>query len=481
MSKLFVKSSLVACAAIMLVAGGYFYFRIGHQSNQRVIELRNDGFHPSQLSIQQGESVTFITKRNRPFWPASDEHPTHSIYPEFDAKRPIDPNSTWSFTFTRTGEFKFHDHLSPSFLGTIIVAGTRAAIEAECDPQKNSYTCWKKDLLAVLNDKGLSAAFDRIEELYRTDPQFAAQCHSLAHDLGHGAYKFYLKEKNAVLSPQAAYCANGYYHGFMESLLNATGDLTEAHDFCLFIEDQMKDKAPDAGLQCFHGIGHGAIAMTVKASTKQVTEQSLIQPALKLCEQGTDNDDQLYRCASGAYNSIANAYITGEYNLSPNKQNPLWFCREQPEKYKESCYGNMNSFIYWLAGNDFAKAALYIEQIPEPEYAAKTMVYLGGLSAITTAKEDPAKAVLSCRQLSANLRSPCIQGFAHGFLEHGTPGREYEDAIKFCETPIMTAGEKESCLKYSLSKLRGWYPLDKIKTICSGVKQEYRLYCPKYD
>jgi hypothetical protein len=472
------KKIFLAILGVLILSALYFT-NLG-RTDARVIVLKNDGFHPSNLTINKNETVFFKTERNRPFWPASDEHPTHSIYPEFDAKAPVDANNTWSFTFTRAGEFRFHDHLSPSFLGTIKVTGDEA-VTAACDKQKNTYSCWKEDLLSILDDKGLSAAFDRIEELYNSDQQFAAQCHSLAHDLGHGAYKYYLKEKDAVISPRAAYCANGYYHGFMESLLNATGDLVEAHDFCLFIEDQMRGKAPDAGLQCFHGIGHGAIAMTVKAGNAKVDEESLIKPALELCERASDKDEQLYRCASGAFNSIANAYITGEYNLTIDKQNPMWLCQQQPVKYKESCYGNMNSFIYRLADNDFAKAALYVEGIPEPEYAVKTMVYLAALSTLTTAKQDPGSAVLSCRSLSKNLHTPCIQGFTHGFLEHGTPDREYEDAVRFCETPIMNEGEKETCLKYSLSSLTGWYSLDKIKVICTGLKPEYQLFCPKYE
>jgi plastocyanin len=54
-------------------------------------------------------------------WVASDPHPIHTDYSAFDAKQGIAPGDTYSFTFTKTGNWGFHNHLNPSATGTITV------------------------------------------------------------------------------------------------------------------------------------------------------------------------------------------------------------------------------------------------------------------------------------------------------------------------------------------------------------------------
>jgi len=86
-----------------------------------VVEMRDDGFHPNDLRINKGDTIRFVSSRGVLFWPASNEHPVHSIYREFDPLRPIEPNESWEFTFEKKGVWEFHDHLYSFFGGTITV------------------------------------------------------------------------------------------------------------------------------------------------------------------------------------------------------------------------------------------------------------------------------------------------------------------------------------------------------------------------
>jgi plastocyanin len=86
-----------------------------------VVTLTEDGFVPSQLSIRVGDTVAFKTSNNDLFWPASNLHPSHGIYPEFDPLGPVQPTHVWSFTFDKAGEWKYHDHLAPYYTGVITV------------------------------------------------------------------------------------------------------------------------------------------------------------------------------------------------------------------------------------------------------------------------------------------------------------------------------------------------------------------------
>lgn len=87
----------------------------------KTVTYSASGFSPQSVTIKAGDTVVFKNTSGRDFWPASGPHPTHTNYPEFDAKKNVASGSSYSFTFTKTGSWKYHDHLNPALTGTIIV------------------------------------------------------------------------------------------------------------------------------------------------------------------------------------------------------------------------------------------------------------------------------------------------------------------------------------------------------------------------
>jgi len=85
------------------------------------IEITSTGFSPSSVTIKAGDAIKFINNGDTPRWPASNPHPIHTDYPGFDAKQPIRPDNSYSFTFNSKGTFGYHDHLNPTIGGTITV------------------------------------------------------------------------------------------------------------------------------------------------------------------------------------------------------------------------------------------------------------------------------------------------------------------------------------------------------------------------
>ncbi len=85
------------------------------------IVLTKDGFSPAEVWLVRGGSVTFSTISGKRFWPASDSHPAHTIYPEFDPKQPLEPSDSWTMTFNTIGDWGYHDHLRTYFIGIIHV------------------------------------------------------------------------------------------------------------------------------------------------------------------------------------------------------------------------------------------------------------------------------------------------------------------------------------------------------------------------
>ncbi|MDP3947701.1 MAG: DUF5667 domain-containing protein [bacterium] len=111
-----------ASSSTPLTAGGS-YVTIGTDPWRFwAISMGDDGFSPTTLKIKKGDKVMWVNKGSRDYWPASAVHPTHEIYPEFDARQPIAPGASYSFVFEKAGSWKYHDHLNAGSTGVIVVS-----------------------------------------------------------------------------------------------------------------------------------------------------------------------------------------------------------------------------------------------------------------------------------------------------------------------------------------------------------------------
>lgn len=98
-------------------------------AEQNVVTYTNAGYSPNTITIKAGETVNFKNNSSQSMWTASGVHPTHRLYPTtggcigstFDACKGIQPGNSWSFKFDIAGTWKYHNHLSPSDTGTIVV------------------------------------------------------------------------------------------------------------------------------------------------------------------------------------------------------------------------------------------------------------------------------------------------------------------------------------------------------------------------
>lgn len=99
------------------------------------VSITDSGFVPAMVNIKKGDSVTWVNNSSSPVWPASANHPTHTVYPGsgiekcdtadqpgiFDACLGIALGGSWTFRFNEIGSWKYHDHLDPSHFGTVNV------------------------------------------------------------------------------------------------------------------------------------------------------------------------------------------------------------------------------------------------------------------------------------------------------------------------------------------------------------------------
>jgi len=92
-------------------------------------------FSPKSVTVNKGDTVTWVNNTSGDMWVASAAHPTHTVYggttlsqhcPDtagiaFDACAGVAKSQSWSFTFNKAGTWNYHDHLHASNFGTIVV------------------------------------------------------------------------------------------------------------------------------------------------------------------------------------------------------------------------------------------------------------------------------------------------------------------------------------------------------------------------
>lgn len=103
--------------------------------DEYTVEITENGFSPSSLTIFRGDRVKFVNIGSSPSWPASAVHPTHKVYPGsniekcgtveenliFDACEGLAPGEDYTFEFNEIGTWSYHDHLHANLRGTIVV------------------------------------------------------------------------------------------------------------------------------------------------------------------------------------------------------------------------------------------------------------------------------------------------------------------------------------------------------------------------
>lgn len=455
--------------------------------NSHVIVLKADGFHPAKLTIKEGETVTFTTTTGKPFWPASNVHPTHTAFPAFDPKQPIPPDQSWSFTFDKMGRYGFHDHIESTFEGEILVTRADGSFtEVDCSKQKN-VQCWEQLITQTVRDQGVEAGLNKILYLSETEPEFKNDCHGYVHIIGKEAYQLYAQNKDFTLTPATSLCGYGFYHGFMEVLLLTTGDIEQARAFCKYADEQLSGLNGAASTACYHGVGHGAVDGSDPSAWGDI--DAIMAPGFKLCDTIAQNDFQLYLCETGVFNATEILSQDPKYGISDLRTDPYAMCNKQPQHRREGCYSNMVPIVLEMAQNDFDKAAKYInDNMIDKEITAidghtlNQMVTLGLMfEYIRVYGQTPGyqeKGIDFCRRQPADDHLACIEGLSGGLMKYGKPGVEYVENLAFCANTMLTSEERDSCYQYTLPRMNSRYDIPTTQKICDQVPEEYRnKYC----
>jgi hypothetical protein len=297
--------------------------------------------------------------------------------------------------------------------------------------------------------------------------------------IGEGAYQKFSKKENFEVSPLVAYCSYGFYHGFMDAMVQKTGTFNDARDLCDYIGKQLVQKGGSVGTAdaCFHGIGHGVTDGSGPNAQRDVF--AAINPGLELCEKVGRTEREVKLCGTGVFNALAGFYTKPEYNL--NKKDPFWICRQQSKSYfKHACYDDLKTLVMSLADNNFAKAIGFYEDISEDAYATDAIDNLATFAGYSILRNNTLDdAINTCHRTQKRLQIPCIQGLGAGFLTAGAPDQEYKKALgEVCGNALLNEEERIGCFERVMWVSYARYSSEKHREICATVEKSYRYNCP---
>jgi plastocyanin len=132
---------------LVIIVGGWYFWQKGNASyvppktsapsisNQNtpappavqpvqtnMVSYTDQSFSPKEITVKVGTTVTWTNNNaGKQMWVASAPHPVHTDYPGFDAKQASAAGGTYSFTFDKVGDWKYHNHMNPTDFGIVHV------------------------------------------------------------------------------------------------------------------------------------------------------------------------------------------------------------------------------------------------------------------------------------------------------------------------------------------------------------------------
>ncbi len=328
---------------------------LAHEQDSIVI-ITSNGFEPSKITITQGSKITFINSDKEPHWPASDSHPTHDIYPQFDPTEAIAPGKSWKFIPSKEGQWGYHDHLNHNKKGVLIVEKDpnhefgldiivnfiKTNLNNWLASVKNYFSLPSNNILSVqafenlsskdqleelkkiADAKGLQEAWQYIKQNFANQSGLSGNIHDLAHLTGGLIYKEKGFNGLSLCTPEFAF---GCFHGFLDSAFaKSLDDLSKAEAGC----EKLGNSGPISS--CIHGIGHGVASFYQSAN---------LEEALNACNKLSSGSQF---CHDGVFMEFERSADSNFYNLS----DPLYPCNKLEKdglQYSFSCGRNQSAVM----------------------------------------------------------------------------------------------------------------------------------------
>lgn len=358
------------------------------------VALTKDGFVPSDIAIRKGDSVEFTSELGELFWPASDPHPLHNVFPVFDPKKPVSPGSSWKFKFSKVGSWNYHDHLFPSYRGKITVLNSE-------DFEIRNKILTRDELRKLIDKDGPEKTYSVLKRIY--DKSTDLSVHTTFHLFGE---ILYAKSGLDGITYCDDFAGFGCYHGLF---IKAVGD--SGLDVAVDLDKKCTDKFGPKGLGCPHGIGHGLV---------EYFGLGKINEALSICSKLTWQGE-FFGCSGGVFMennfpTIFDSEGVGKVTTRENQGDLFEPCLSSPDKFKQACYFEQASWWNQIYSSDYAKIGKLCSSLKNENQREACLLGLGNSSAeLSNYSLD--KVVAACYQMpDKNTEAICRAGASWAFF-----------------------------------------------------------------
>jgi hypothetical protein len=283
---------------------------------------------------------------------------------------------------------------------------------ASCEKNGKPF-CYRQAFGNIAYKEGPEKALALLATDDRTMEPVHADCHQIAHWIGHAGLAHFKGNAADALAHGGMTCNSGYYHGVLQlafSGLPKSEVLRKARMLCTtpaVNTDQF------LLYQCVHGLGHGLM----------IYSGNDLPWSLSACHKLQDDFDRV-SCTGGVF--MQNLDTTMGVSRYLKSSNPIYPCNIVAERDKLYCYLMVTSRILSVDGFNWRKTAAWCRKSERGWVATCFQSY--GRDASGSMQYHPTGTIKICL-IAGKHASDCIYGAARDYANNYAGGRE---AARLC-------------------------------------------------
>lgn len=514
------------------VLGIFFFLESNPTAQPVIIEVSEQGFTPSDITVSQGSVVLFKNVGSLSHWPASNFHPTHARYPEsdirkcnsplrstlFDACQALEPGDSFSFTFHEAGSWTFHDHVRPRYSGRVIVVpkeGYRVPFSTELwhnllyvvdrvvriarNPQSEipGLSLAQKDASGLLVGTVLQPSDLISSKNYENETIYHyvfndVEIRKVVYQLGVTRTMEKILESSENGSKfdchiGAHYVGRAAYDVFREKSITMCD--ASCHSGCYHGvmegllwdvgQSEMTDKVREMCAlfiedfsiqQCFHGAGHGVLAFSGYN----------LPSALDWCTDAAG--DAKTSCYGGVFMENVTAAVGVSAGINDHTtdwvsfDDPEYPCTvlSEDEAIQQACYEMQTSWMLIVFSFDYDKVIERCSSIPK---SMRTSCFKSiGRDISGTTFRDPVKIETFCAKVPDAYFGACILGAVNTDIDFW--GSDLKGvAIPFCEA-LVREEARNACYKRIIERIPDLFTSKENRAVvCHALPEKHRDAC----
>jgi hypothetical protein len=275
--------------------------------------------------------------------------------------------------------------------------------------KKPGFDCYRQAFGNLAYKSGPQVALTTLATDNRTVPGVLADCHQIAHAIGHAGLAYYHNNPAEALAHGGMTCNSGYYHGVIELSIAGLPRSKVVQIARRLCTSPSVTKETFLLYQCVHGLGHGLM----------IYSGDDLFYSLHVCDHLTTSFDQI-ACTGGVFmQNLATGMVSSRFI----KQNdPIYPCNVVSKRHKYYCYLQVTERILQVVGyGNWPKVAAWCRR-SEPGWVA-TCFQSYGRDASGYTQYHPQQTLRLCAD-AGSMAGECIYGAARDYGNNFAGGRE---------------------------------------------------------